>query len=120
MCYIYAIKTITLSWIFVSNEYKSSSTFKCTKSLSFQNLCTVLFLLNLFLSSLFDFCEAFLIQRSLFLKSAFQFSGVEVIVVVLHDSLISIVFSRSLDSSFSRKDLTKEKQSYNVLILLAH
>ena len=42
------------------------------------------------------------------------------IVVVFHDSLISIVLSRSLDSSFYRKDLTKEKQSNNVLNLLAH
>ena len=62
---------------------------------------------NLFLSLLFDFCETFL--------------GVEAIVVVLHDSLILInILSRSLDFSFSRKDLTKEKQSYNVLILLVH
>ena len=57
---------------------------------------------DLFLSLLFDFCEAF--------------SGVEAIVVGLHDSLILIVLSRSLDSSFSRKDLTREKQSYNVLM----
>ena len=61
---------------------------------------------NLFLSLLFDFCEAF--------------SGVEAIVIVLHDSLIFIVLSKSLGSSFTRKDLTKEKQSYNVLILLVH
>ena len=63
----------------------------------------------LFLSLLFDFGEAF--------------SGFEAIVDVLHDSLILTVLwvlSRSLDSSFSRKDLTKEKQSYNVLILLVH
>ena len=51
-------------------------------------------------------------------KIGISFSGVE--EIVLHNSLISIVLSRSLDSSFSRKDLTKEKQSYNVLILLAH
>ena len=63
---------------------------------------------NLFLSLLFDFCGAFLFH---FYKIGVSFSGVEheAIVVVLHDSLISTVLSRSLDSSFSRKDLTKEK-----------
>ena len=113
MCYIFVVSV----WIhdhnvltFVSIEYKSSSTFKCTKSLSLQNLCTLLFLICSWVySSIFVKHFLFFNPNNFLFKIGVSFSGVEAIVVVLHDSLISDCFIKIVGFFFLNEWLDKRE-----------